>query len=887
MYVRIPPSLAVVFALGCLASCSGGGAKVGQSTFNCTGASPDVICIQNCNLGCSETGCSRTDIAQNEIVILQFSQDIDPLSVTPSSIRFRTASGDQPVGEFFVNGNQVEFVPSLQISGGETFFGFQANEVYTMTLPAGFGEPSVVRSTSGKPLGRPLSCTLRSSLGIVDLNGVAPRATLISPPSAQWNGAPRNIDIVLEFNELIDATPFLGGIGPVTFQVRRTILTADPNDGEARDCDPASELAPLGGTSTVRFDAARGISVLTFKPSTILPANVCIEIGVGSGVQDISGRPAQPQQFTFKTEQVPLQSVPVTEEFDTTQFFDDEASAATWGNGEAAFARIGGDARHGSFSVNLGADQGVIAGKRTYVINTDSTIIPATNTVSGSAVAVTDGRFFFETMVVPSDVRLRFVGSFPPVFTVAGRLDLQGEIDIAGQSSPIPPLAGPPSIGQVGAAGGIFGGTGGKGGDKNLTGVGALPTNNGTDGQAARVQGGHGYALEAQSTGGKGSQMFPLDGLSLSLIYATTGTQAYTPSAAAGGGGGGLIVAGENGKVVSNNHLNPLLVPPAPPLPTAMGPDALGGAALPIFSFPPPTGSQRSSLHFLVGGAGGGGAGSHACLAPRTNKVWVIGGGGGGGGGAVALRAGDSLRVGPLGRILANGGNTPSSTGATFQAQPGPGGAGSGGSIVLQSGRIVDVAGVLDVRGGTGGTWNRSATGNPTPVPNSASVQIKGGNGSAGIVRLEVPGTPAPTLLATMLPPPVADNVATLQERDDFVSFRSRFYSTQLVFGPEYNRYEIYATVDGVPVVFSDDPTVSTLLAQPGAAIQARFQCATVDLSNGTVLTTRPWRSGVRTSGPITGIQSDGLNAFRFSLIHDTSLATTVTIQRVVVVYRN
>lgn len=880
MSVCISPRFALVVALGSLVGCSGGGAAVGSANFTCFGTDSRAICLQNCNLGCSETGCSRTDIAQNEIIILQFSADIDPVSVTPSSIRFRTAAGDQPVGEFFVHGNTVEFVPTLQVSGGQTFFGFAAGETYTMTLPGGDNQNAVVRSTSGKYFEKQLTCTLRSTLGIVDLNNVPPRATLIRPTQAQLSSAPRDTDIVLEFNELVDATPFLSGAAsPVSFRVRRTRLTFDPNDGDARECDPASPPVALSGTPKLEYDAARSVSVLTFKPATILPGNVCIEIDVTSAVSDLSGRAAQPQQFSYLTEIVPLTDFPVTEEFDTTAFFDEDASAATWGGGQVSFARIGGDARHGTFDVSLGQDQGVVGGVRTYLFDTNNTIIPAANTTTGSPLAVTDGRFFFDKMVVPSDVRLRFTGTMPPVFTVAGRLDIQGEIDISGAS--VPTVVGTTAtVGQPGGAGGIFGGAGGQGGAKSLGTPGQfLPPLSGSDGQAAQVLGGHGYAAAAAATGGRGSAMFPASGDSLDLIYPVPPSYliAYTPSAAAGGGGGGMWLAGGQGSVISNSHNNP----------AAMGPPADGGAAMPFFPFPAPTGSPRSSLHFLVGGSGGGGAGSHACLTVHSFRRWTIGGGGGGGGGAIALRAGGSLRLGPLAKIIATGGSTPNQAGLTGTSLPGPGGGGSGGSIVLQSGGLVEIDGSLDVRGGTGGDWNRSATGSPSVVPNSAAVHLAGGSGSRGFVRLEAPGTPTTALLAGMQPPPVPQNVAPLVERDDLVGLRSTFYSTGLIFGPDFTRYEIHAIVDGAPVVFSDDPAVSNVPAQLGAPLRARFQAATLDVSSGQVLAIGPWRDSVRTAGPQVGIQSDGLNGFRFSILFDSTLAQTLTIEKVVVVYRN
>ena len=902
--------------------------------------------LTNCSLGCSSTGCLRSDIAQNEIIVLQFSDNVDPSTVNSSSIQFRTASGEQPVGDFFVNNNQVEFVPSLRISGGQTFYGFTPGETYTMTLIGGENQNAVVRSTSGKAFAAQLSCTLVSNQGIVDLNGVPPRATLLQPTTSQLQNAPRDSLIRLEFNEIIDATPFLSGNSPVIFTVRRTREAL----GGGRECDVGSQPLLLAGSQ--RLDFGRDTAILTFTPAALLPPNVCIEVNVTNGVVDLSGKPAQPQTFQFLTEEVPLVETSIDEEFDNDTFRDPDASAASWTAGLARFAKICGDGRHGTFFVELGQDLGVVLGKRTYQINTDNTLIPADQSVTGSPVAVTDGRFYFDTMVVPSDVRVTFTGSNPPVFTVVGKFDIQGELNIAGQSLTTLPTNVTPT-GQLGAAGGVFGGNGGQGGDKCL-GVGSNPNFNGRNGQSARVRGGHAYATTAANTGGRGSQLFPSDGLSTSLIFGGT-TVAYTPSAAAGGSGGGLRDAGEAGRVVSNNHPDPGLVNvvstgatattitvasanwlvdryvgrainitagvgapqsnvvlsntantitvssawttiptastftvvdgPAPRV-DAMGPSSVGGAALQLFPFPPATGLQKSSDHFLVGGAGGGGAGSQACLTIALARVWAPGGGGGGGGGALALRAGDSLTLGAAGSVLAFGGNAASASGVTSSSSPAPGGGGSGGSIVLQSGRAIDLAGLLDVRGGNGGVFNRFANGSPNQVPLSAAVVIEGGDGSPGFVRCEVPGTPNVGLLATMQPAAIPDNVATLTELDDTVAFRTKFYSTGLLFGPEFARYEIHATVNGVPMVFSDDPSVSTIPAGPGAALRAQFQAANLDLLTGQPTEVRPWRTSVRSSAGETGIASDGLNGFRFRIIQDRAIAQTVTIDRVSVYYR-
>ena len=227
--VHFSTRVAVAFGLCGLVGCSGGTTKI--DSFHCSSAGntgdPRVICLESCSLGCSTSGCARTDSAQIEVVILAFSEELDPSTVTPSAIRFRTAAGNQPVGEFFVNGRIVEFVPTLSISGGQTFFGFSAGETYTMTIIGGENEPAVVRGTSGRPFERTLSCSLASTRGIVDHNSIAPFATLIRPTPAQLGSAPRTTDILIEFNQLIDPTPFRSGTAsPVTFHLRRTFLSS-------------------------------------------------------------------------------------------------------------------------------------------------------------------------------------------------------------------------------------------------------------------------------------------------------------------------------------------------------------------------------------------------------------------------------------------------------------------------------------------------------------------------------------------------------------------------------------------------------------------------------------------------------------------------------------
>ena len=138
-------------------------------------------------------------------------RDIDPVAVNSSTIRLRTAAGELPVGEFFTNGNQVEFVPTLLVSGGQTFFGFRPGEVYTLTIPGG-ANVETLRSTSGFPFTDTFTCSLIASQGIQDLNGVPPSADLVSPTVSQLGSASavgwkakQNCEIVLP--ELVQIQP--------------------------------------------------------------------------------------------------------------------------------------------------------------------------------------------------------------------------------------------------------------------------------------------------------------------------------------------------------------------------------------------------------------------------------------------------------------------------------------------------------------------------------------------------------------------------------------------------------------------------------------------------------------------------------------------------------
>ena len=893
-------------ALVALAACNHGRPAGTHAATSCTGSARNAVCLDGCSLGCHANTCDVTDIAQNEHIVLRFSQPMDPRSINVNTVLLRTATGVLPVGDFLVNGAIVEFVPKVQAIGAQTFFGFAAGETYTMTLPGGPGEHNSCRSTAGDALDATTSCTLRVTRGVIDLNGVPPSARIVRPTDPL--NVPRDALIQVGFNEMIDAIPFLqssAGNRPVQFEVAHSVELGDGRRG----C--RSDYTVLAGHADVVLlpELPDGIgALLTFRPAQPLPGTTCLRVTVSDQVHDLSGRPADVQTFELRTEVAPTVETAITEGFADDSHLDADVSAGEWGGGRGRFASIGGDGRHGSFDLADSALLQRLLAAGTLVrlspegatptilrIDVDHTVIPATSTLSGAPAIVTDGRYFLTELVVPGPVRLQFTGSRPPQFTVRGRIQIDGVIDVSGESLAWQPAFNvrPPSIGQTGGRGGIFAGGGGDGG-RACSGLGpetlgGVPTGseNGRNGGNCRVDAAHAYAAQVAGTGGTGARMFPAHGRTMQLDYPVVPGAAirFAMEAAAGGSGGGLAVPGGVGQCIQNNR-----VPPQP----FMGPPSPGGAALPLF--PVPAGA-RHSLHFLVGGAGGGGGASQPTFFLDLNRqptqpsslVWGAGLGGGGGGGAMALRAGKTLRVGASGRVLASGGSAASLFDTTPNALAltsphwGVGGGGAGGSILLQCGEFAQILGEISVVGGQQGVLDRTATGAPGEA--GGRVRIEGGAGAPGFVRFERAGA-STAEVPNARPPLRADNVGNLDEVDARVAFQSTFYAAGRPLAPTYLRYEIAAIVDGVRVVFSDDSSIGIPARAGFGPLEAFWQAAHLDV-DGAIdepgLDQRPWRSLV--GGP-SGLDADARNAFRFQIVLDRSGGHAVELESVKVVVR-
>jgi hypothetical protein len=359
------------------------------------------------------------------------------------------------------------------------------------------------------------------------------------------------------------------------------------------------------------------------------------------------------------------------------------------------------------------------------------------------------------------------------------------------------------------------------------------------------------------NTGGRGSAQFPLDGLNQSVTWGYLDFFS-TQIAAGGGGGGGATSAGQDGRAVStyNNRL------------VDLGPNAAAGIHFDPFPLLPPLSSLD---HCLIGGAGAGGGGSHPYFSIKpVTFIWRSGAGGAGGGGAIGVRAGSDLTMTSAGRIEVRGGSGFASQNATHY--PTPGGAGAGGSVVLQAGGLVNLNGLLDARGGTGGSLKLLVY----------NLDTRGGDGGDGYLRLETPlNAPPVSALGQAQPPAAARNVGLLLDRDAVVGAQSKWYATRFFSPPFFLRYEVDATVNAGPVRYSDDIRVGPL-ADVGQAVRFLVQGARVDPTTGQPdpLTIRPWRRHVGEFAT-ERLNGDDATGFRFLLLFDRAVAATIAVRRV------
>jgi hypothetical protein len=913
--VRLPSGLLLTGLLALAgAGCSNGGTiDTGDISIRCING--DAFCVISCDLGCGQTGCSVTEIAENQRLRFVFSNRIDPASVNGASVSIRTPTGVAPDGDLMVNNRELTFVPRVRTVNGVSTFGFQRNESYIITLnneASGQG----VRSTSGHGLKKQLSCTVLVSRGIQDEDQLPPTAELISPTITV--GIPLQPTVVLRFSELIDTTALLGPLSsssPVQFLLKGT--TSTPGGLVCDSLQTGTFLEGIPSLSTERV-GDREVTVLTYTAPLQLPGSACLTVNVTADVRDLSGRQGVPATFELVTTGGVSQQLTLAETFASSAFQDLAVSSSVW-NAGARPGLIGSDGRHGSFDVTLGTN----LGGGVYEWNTDSFVIPASRSLTGLDYLVTDGKFYFSDFVLPAGTTLRFSNAqstspstVPPQIWVRGSANILGSIDVSAPSMPfyVPGsgLAAGQNVsnfnaigattatfnyvaGQPGGAGGVGGGRGGKGGDEcqlngdvtQTIGLEVVHIYYGRNGEDVRLPAGHAFAAMTGGTGGKGSLLQPLTGME-SAVFAELIGFLYRSKFAPGGGGGGFSGPGS---IATANIFAPIEAGVAQPGGVAFG--------LPL---PTPLPSGFTSLnHFVAGGSGGGGGGSHAYGTRTGQGSYVAGSGGSGGGGALALRVGGDLNIAAGAALRATGGpgvlitgDDPNFTGPDANwGVSSPGGGGSGGSFLLQAGRNVTIGGQLDLAGGAG-----SRTGSisilqsgvpPAPVPAPFNITSQGGAGAPGFFRLES-GAGSPVFTGTSVPTyNAAIHAGPLTDRDPLSGGMSKWRGSgpnfpSQFFPPQWQRYELDVDLDGdgtVDIVYTDSGLPGTMMANdPNGPVQILFQGAVLNQAGDAPLPgeVKPWRYGIGSGGG-PGIFLDSVTGFRFQLLFNRAAGANTVVR--------
>jgi len=862
-------------SLGLLALVAAGcnsGSETGEARVRCSDASS--FCVTACNLGCSLGGCTVSEIAENQRITLVFSQPVDPETATFGNFGLTTASGEAARGQFVVNGATVEFIPDVSVVGGVTEFGFRRNETYILNLRTGADRGIGVRSVSGDALGTRLNCSLQVTRGIIDFDQSAPKARLISPTATEDVSV--TTPIVIEFSEIIDVSPFQGAstaTTPVLYQLKPSFITT----GGERQCDRSFPPQLVEGVPSASLDLVNNTTTITLQPAINLPAGACVEISVTGNVRDLSGRAAEAASFSFLTLPSSGQERTISERFNTGAQRDPNLSSGVWANGRATPGLLGGDGIHGSFDPSIGLN----LGNQIFEWDTSNTMFPARVTPNNQPITVADGKYYFEDFILPAATTLRFVGPHPVEIRVMGKVEIAGKIECNGKRMTVfgakNTLSGALLPGQPGGVPGPGGGAGGRGANRN-DGSGNASGVNGANGQPVQLKTGHAYATQAAATGGRGSTVWPASGRSQDVQY--TVSFVFSGQIQSGGGGGGFDIAGVDGTVQQRANGATL---------AQQGPDTNGGALFDPFPIP---GGTSSIDHFLIGGSGGGGGGSHVFLA-LTNQAldtWRAGGGGSGGGGAIAIRSGGDLVVGGSGVIECRGGDGVTFSDANLvaagiatinKAYPAPGGGGSGGSVLLQSQSSIIQSGLLDTSGGT-----PSNVDGVTPV--QVAARTTGGAGSPGFVRLEVPS--GLINAGNTVPTATGSNVGQLVDRDDFVGDISKWYGTQLVFPPTYQRYEMEVDFgNGIIQTYSDDPAVGPLANNPQDAVRLHVQGARVSALTGEADETSigAWREFAGNLSGTPSLNNDSATGFRFRLTFNRRDFPNATVRRVSIVFRD
>lgn len=752
----IPRVLAL--ALAFLAACGGGGGG-GSSSADATG-------------GFELTKISVPDGSVwqiNRPIELTFNRDVDFDSVNGNTIAIKTAMGVPAFGTFeLLDPRRVSFQPTCPTQPDYSDAGFAPGAVtYEIRVLGSKDSSLTVLSQAGEPVSTSQTrtfvtpLTLQPSILFLD-PVVGPPAPVLRPvgssdPNAthlevgtdasslayfeydaaagtitQPSDVPLNlysdptsrIAFVLELNQPVDPSATNIATSNVYLEYEAT-----PGAFERLPCSVRLERNCTETGATVRLE-----------PLGVLPQGAVVRAVITPAFRDLVGETNLVPIADFASVRPavfadPLLAPPdaladeLFEDFvlagsELGSFEDTEAPfaepRAIWGDGvlRAAFDFTSDGGPGGDFDFYVPSGETVVIGTTLSTVFGGPTAIPINPPGSGVDSAFTtivNGRFDVRNLRIETGGRLVAIGPNPLRIQATGRVDILGELSVAGNDASNVATLNTGHQPEPGAAGNAGGGAGGTASYLTTT---------------STPKGGDGFGpFMAPNLGGRGGDSG----------FATGSTVNRRPG---GGGGGrfGLTAAGGVGLTVepgNDGHPNSTsaitftkparggLVGSAPFIDEASNNDFLGTLFL------AGTGELIvGELKAVYAGGGGGAGGDSIPNASFPSSPWSPasddkGAGGGGGAGGLQILALDDILIG--GRILADGGR--GAAGEGLDNAGGGSGGGSGGHVVLQGNRI-DFTGsssdAIDARGGRGGPGQGG----------SFDSVAAGGDGGPGIIQI-------------------------------------------------------------------------------------------------------------------------------------------------------
>lgn len=205
--------------------------------------------------------CNATDVALNTIVSAVFSEPMDPLTITGTTVTLApTATLNTDVAgtvAYAGSANTASFTPATNLA---------ANTSYTLTVT------TAAESLDEIPLAQPFSCPFTTGALIADV----PPTVILTNPLNNATGVALNATVNATFSE---------AMAPITITTANMVLTG-----------PGT--TPV--TGLVTYDAANNIA--TFTPTANLLSNKLYTCTITTGVTDVTANPmAVNYVFSFTT----------------------------------------------------------------------------------------------------------------------------------------------------------------------------------------------------------------------------------------------------------------------------------------------------------------------------------------------------------------------------------------------------------------------------------------------------------------------------------------------------------------------------------------------------------------------------------------------------------